>query len=105
MIRKLRQNKGETLVESLVAVMIAVMAMALVASAALSAARINKSTRESDIAFAEELEKAEIFSATMVKTKKLSVKLAGSDIPLTINGSDYVEVSVYGDGSTLASYK
>ena len=104
MIRKLKQNKGETLVESLVAVMIAVFAMALVASATISAANINKSTRESDVAYAEELEKAEIFTATTVETKKLRVELQNGAL-LDINGYDYADVSVYGDGSTFASYK
>ena len=104
MIRKLKQNKGETLVESLVAVMIAVMAMTLVATATMAAAKINISTREADVAFAEELKGAEIFTATTIQTKQLSVKLQNGAL-LDINGSDYANVSVYGDGSTFASYK
>jgi Tfp pilus assembly protein PilE len=105
MIRKLKQNKGETLVESLIAVLIAVLAMGLVATATISAANINKSTREADAAYAEELEKAEIFVETTKETKKLRVKFNDNNAFLRINGNDYADVGVYGDGSTFASYK
>lgn len=98
MMRKLKQNKGETLMEALVSLLIAVLAIGLVATAAMAAANINKNTNIADDAFAEELEKAEIYTATRVEVKKLTIDFGGGS---TVE----VNVDVYGDGSIFASYK
>lgn len=98
MMRKLKQNKGETLMEALVSLLIAVLAIGLVATAAMAATNINKNTNIADDAFAEELEKAEIYTATTIEVKKLTIDFGG--------GSKVeVNVDVYGDGSIFASYK
>lgn len=103
MIKKLKKNKGETLIEALVSLLIAVLAMGLVASAAVAATNINEKTREADVKFAEELESAEIYSASKVE-KSLSIILEDGS-KLKINGNDYTSVEVYGDGNIFASYR
>ena len=97
MMRKLKQNKGETLMEALVSLLIAVLAIGLVASAAMAATNINKNTNIADDAFAEELEKAEIYTAHF-ESKKLTIDFGGG---LKVESN----VNVYGDGSRFASYK
>lgn len=99
MIRKLKKKNGETLVEALVSLLIAILALGLVATATLAAANMNQSTREVDEMFSQELEAAEIYSATTVD-KKLHIDFDGSS--LTDKEAD---VKVYGDGSNFASYK
>lgn len=99
MMRKLLENKGETLIEALVSLLIAVLAMGLVSTAALSATSINKSTREADKIFADELEAAEIHSTEQPSVlKKLTITSSDAKIEVEEN------VDVYGKGSTFASY-
>lgn len=98
MIKKLRGNSGETLIEAMVALLIAVLAMGLVSSAAITAAKINKSTRAADAEFAKELEAVEIHSAEAnTEIKKLVIDF--------IDFTDQeVDVNVYSKGSNFASY-
>jgi hypothetical protein len=98
MMRKLKQNKGETLMEALMSLLIAVLAIGLVATAAMAATNINKNTNIADDAFAEELEKAEIYTATTIEVKKLTIDFGGGS---TVE----VNVDVYVGGSRFASYK
>ena len=97
MMKKLKQNKGETLMEALISLAIAVLAVSLVASAALAAANINKNTRLADRRLAEELEAAETYSATHT-SKTLKIDGIGAT-------TQEITVDVYGDGSNFASYK
>ena len=55
MIKKLKQKKGETLVETLFSLMIAVLCIGLIYSAVLSATNINKETRALDEKYNSEL--------------------------------------------------
>ena len=98
MIRKLRENNGETLIEAMVSLLIAVLAMGLVSTAVISATKINKNTREADARFADELEAAEIHSATSTESALKIDFSDGSISDITVN------VDVYGDGSIFASY-
>ncbi len=59
MMKKLKTQLGETLVETLVAMLIAVMSMALLSTAVLTAANINKANRELDEQYAADLAEAE----------------------------------------------
>lgn len=103
MIRKLQTNNGETLIEAMISLLIAVFALGLVASATIAAANINKSTKEADKKFAEELQAAEIYSAP-TESKKLQIKFEDGSF-LVIDGDNYVNVNVYGESdSTFASY-
>ena len=46
---KLRDNRGETLIESLVSVLIAVLAFAVLATSVVTAEKINAQTRNTDV--------------------------------------------------------
>lgn len=48
---KLRDNRGETLIESLVSVLIAVLAFAVLATSVVTAEKINAQTRNTDVMF------------------------------------------------------
>ena len=50
-MKKLRSDRGETLLEALVSILIAVLAFSLLATAAVSAEKINAKTRSTDVSF------------------------------------------------------
>lgn len=50
-MNKLRDNRGETLIESLVSVLIAVLAFAVLATSVVTAEKINAQTRNTDVMF------------------------------------------------------
>lgn len=50
-VKKLRSRRGETLVETLAAILIAALAFSFLATAAVTATRINTRTRSTDISF------------------------------------------------------
>ena len=104
MMKKLKGNKGETLIEALVSLLIAVLALGLVSTASISATNMNKATREADKLFAEELEIAEIQSGTSTQTRKLQITLDVNGAIVEIDGNEEVDVKIYGDGSNFASY-
>lgn len=50
-MNKLRDNRGETLIESLVSVLIAVLAFAVLATSVVTAEKSNAQTRNTDVMF------------------------------------------------------
>lgn len=50
-MNKLRNNRGETLVESLVSILIAVLAFGILATSVVTAKKINAKTRNTDVMF------------------------------------------------------
>ena len=50
-MNKLRDNRGETLIESLVSVLIAVLAFAVLATSVVTAEKINAQTRNTNVMF------------------------------------------------------
>ena len=50
-MNKLRDNRGETLIESLVSVLIAVLAFVVLATSVVTAEKINAQTRNTDVMF------------------------------------------------------
>ena len=50
-MNKLRDNRGETLIESLASVLIAVLAFAVLATSVVTAEKINAQTRNTDVMF------------------------------------------------------
>lgn len=50
-VQKLRSRRGETLVETLAAILIAALAFSFLATAAVTATRINARTRSTDVTF------------------------------------------------------
>lgn len=93
MIRKLRQKKGETLIETLVAMLVIVLSVALLCTCVMSAANINKQTREADEEFREELLAAENRTGTS-QTKQVQITSTSGNL-----GVKLVEVTVYGEAA------
>lgn len=50
-MKKLKDNRGETLVESLASILIAALAFALLATSVVTAGKINAKTRGTDVSF------------------------------------------------------
>ena len=50
-MNKLRNNRGETLVESLVSILIAVLAFGILATSVVTAEKINAKTRNTNVMF------------------------------------------------------
>ena len=99
MIKKLLQNKGETLIESLVALLIATFSVVILTTAITASARINKQNRDADAAFTEELKKVENFSDDATKTSGVKVVFTMDGMPTETT------VDVYSGDGELASYK
>ena len=88
-MNKLKDKRGETLIESLVSVLIAALAFAFLATAAVSAEKINAKTRNTDISFRYTDEKTTSEAAA-------TVKLTGSGT-LPIESSGSVKLYTYND--------
>lgn len=69
-MNKLRDNRGETLIESLASILIAVLAFAVLATSVVTAEKINARTRK-------ERKENEMFSYTGAKSTDKPVKLTG----------------------------
>lgn len=97
MIRKLKKNDGETLMETMIALLIAVISVGLVATATITAAKMNKNNREADEQFRQELEMVENYSAE----KEVKQMLITFEECAHVT----VDIDVYGKDSLFASYK
>lgn len=86
-MNKLRDNRGETLIESLVSVLIAVLAFAMLATSVVTAEKINAKTRQ------ERKEKG-MFSYTNESTDK-KVTLTGTGRTVTGTVSLYESKGYY----------
>ena len=73
MIKKLKQKKGETLMEALVSMLIAVLSMGILCSAALAATKMNVTTRSLDKKYSEQLFAVEGLDETIAEPGKLVV--------------------------------
>ncbi|MBR5126812.1 MAG: type II secretion system protein [Roseburia sp.] len=95
MRKKLLQNSGETLVETLVAIVITVLSIGFLTSAVLASVNINKKVKDRDIKYKEDLQKAEcLLDEDRINTNQLL------DINFTYEeGSQntVVKVDVYGE--------
>ena len=93
--KKLLQNSGETLVETLVAIVITVLSIGFLTSAVLASVNINKKVKDRDIKYKEDLQKAEcLLDEDRINTNQLL------DINFTYEeGSQntVVKVDVYGE--------
>lgn len=65
MKKKLKQQNGETLIESLVAVLISTMAMAMLASSMTASANIHRQNKAADEKYKEDLEYAETYTGVL----------------------------------------
>lgn len=66
-MNKLRDNRGETLIESLVSILIAVLAFGILATSVVMAEKINAKTRNTNVMFRYE-------EATKIDGKKVELK-------------------------------
>ena len=102
MKKKLKQQKGETLAESLVALLIATLSVMMLTAAITGSARVNKQNRDADLRYSEDLKRAESYETDAeyeVKEAEIRFDFEG--------GVHYIkEVLLYGgtDGK-MASYK
>ena len=111
--KKLKQQKGETLVETLAALLIATLSVMVLTSAITVSARINAQNKSADEQFADDLKIAESYSGSGVgKEVQFSVtghnlNAANSMIPMNTEFSNKkVAVKVYGkENGKLASYQ
>ena len=69
-MNKLKDNRGETLIESLVSLLILTMTFAFLAVASTTAARLNAKVRDTDVSFR--------YEAEGTNSKSASVTLEGS---------------------------
>ena len=68
MLKKIKQKKGETLVETLAALLIATLSVMMLTSAITASARINGKNREADEKFVKELQIAESYGSKISET-------------------------------------
>ena len=105
MIRKLRQRKGETLVETLISMLIAVLSMGILSMATMTATNVNQEIRELDEKYSEELRQVESLDGS-VKTSVQTLSLTFKSVDgTTVYGTDTVSVTVYGnDNASFIAY-
>lgn len=75
-MNKLRNNRGETLIESLVSILIAVLAFGILATSVVTAEKINAKTRNTDVMF--QYDKAEEIDGKKVELKSTDKTKTGS---------------------------
>lgn len=93
MRRKLKQNKGETLIETLFSLLIALLSMALLTSAVLAATNINHKLREADESFRSQLEEVEC-KEVEAESGKIEISFYDPDGVL-VEELEPVDVAVY----------
>ena len=106
MFQKLKQKKGETLVEVLVSLMIALICMGILTMSVTTAARLNLEIRRFDEDFSADLQKAEGHLAPITGAPCVEIKIDDMDgngqpelktITITLYGA--------GDDASFVSYK
>lgn len=102
MLKKLKQQKGETLAETLAALLIATLSVMMLTAAITASARLNSKNREADKKFAEELQMAESYGNKLSGISDAVVfDFSSADL-----GIENVEVELYGESDgRLVSYK
>ena len=102
-MKKLRQNKGETLVETMLSLMIAVLSIGLIATAVMAATNINRKVGEMDEAYKQQLQAAECYE-TMPRTQPLRITFRDKN-GMSLIDTRTTTVEVYGeDDSAFISY-
>ena len=106
MIKKLRQNKGETLIETMVSLLIAVLSVMMLATAVLAATNVNKQTNEADQKYQSQLKAVEGMEESIKKEDvNVSITFSSTD-GAAIYESTTTEVILYGDeDSQFLSYE
>ena len=99
-MNKLRDNRGETLIESLVSVLIAVLAFAVLATSVVTAEKINAQTRNTNVMFQYATEPTEPTDPPRVTLSGEGSKRGTGDVTLyESNGYYYYNYKKTGVGS------
>lgn len=93
MIQKLKQQNGETLIETLIAMLIIVLSVALLCTCVMTATNINKQTKEADAKYRAQLLEVEGRTAT-TQTKQVQITSTSGNM-----GIKQVNVTVYGEAA------
>lgn len=103
MIKKLKQKKGETLIEALISLLIAVLSMMILSTAVLVSSNINKENRERDNEYAQQLYDAEGLAVEMDdRNVKVHVQFEGD---LADKSAD-IDIILYGgENNDFVSYE
>ena len=98
MFQKLKQNTGETLIETMFSLLVMVICMGILCSSVLAAVNINHETREMDETYAEELAAAESKDAAngTVEGRVL--------IDFAVDEDVKIDVTLYGAGNEESPY-
>ena len=109
MIQKLKEQKGEMLVESLISMLIVVLSVGFLASCVMAATNINKQTSAMDEEYHAQLQAAEgrLTEYADILDPKISITFHSEDRvnELGSNRSEkWVDVTVYG-GEQFISYE
>ena len=94
---KLSSGKGETLVETVVAVLVVALASVIFATMTLSASRLNAAAMDADEAFYSELSAVEQQTGTTSGTVTVSWDSTSENFAVMITGADG-ELRGYADG-------
>ena len=98
MRKKLRQNKGETLVETLFALLIAVLSVGLLAASVNTSVNVNLQTRKKDEKYKQELQAVECVDADTANGKSQILYLTFKDeYDATVIESANITVEVFGE--------
>jgi competence protein ComGC len=102
MIKKLRNSRGETLVEMLASILIGTLAVSMLVSAIMVSVRINKQAQASDASFYEGLTAAELQETPIDKDNSITMTFKSTSEP----NAEHIKISVnlYGSGG-IYSYK
>ena len=100
MIQKLKQKRGETLVETLFAMLIAVLSMGILCTAVMAATSLNNQTREMDEKYRSELQEVEGWNGT-TNSKLLYITFKSKDGSRVMEVVDDVTVQVYGGADSV----
>mgnify|MGYP001780463622 CR=1 FL=1 len=99
-MNKLRNNRGETLVESLVSILIAVLAFGILATSVVTAEKINAKTRNTNVMFQYATEPTEPTNPpTVMLTGKNDKRGSGPVSLYENNGYYYYSYDKTGAGS------
>lgn len=99
MKRKWRDARGETLVEVLASILIAALSVALLFSAVLASARMDRSAEQTDDAFQASLRAAEEQAAPSIVSDDAKVTVKGKD-PFAMETA--VPVNFYGGNGAIS---
>lgn len=101
MRRKLRQKKGETLIEALVSLLIVLLSVGMISTCLLTATNINMQTKEADETYNQQLQHAE----GLIEEEGYEAEEVEVQIKFQSGDNKTVKVKLYGGKeSSFAAY-